>query len=159
MLSGRAKNGGTFPTRNRSCTDIICAILFFLVTAASFVAAFYGFKNGNLSNIVPPYDSSGNRCGQDTHTDYPFLYFKSTKASEWVDATACVKSCPKLDTDTIECEVNDQITDCAQLPVRASYSFGNRFCWPKDSEMEAATREKFATLGKQEAYGDIVDSW
>jgi hypothetical protein len=148
-----------FPTKNRSCTDIICALLFAIFTGFSVYAAFYGFSNGDLSNIIPPYDSSGNRCGKGDLKDFKFLYFTTVNPKSWTDKTACVKSCPATDKDTIECYTNKEVTDCSQLPVRAHYSFGERFCWPKDSKMESEIREKFKTLGKQEAYGDIVDSW
>lgn len=151
--------GGVFPTQDRKCTDIFCALLFFVFTAVSIYAAFYGFGKGDLSNIVPPYDSSGNRCGFGATKDYQFLYFESVTPTNWVDKTACVKACPLTDSSAIDCFTNKQVTDCKQLTIRESYSFAKRFCWPKNSKMEQSTREKFASLGKQEAYGDIVDSW
>jgi hypothetical protein len=151
--------GGVLPTQDRKCTDIFCALLFIVFTGVSIYAACYGFGKGDLSNIVPPYDSSGNRCGSGVTKDYTFLYFESTSPTNWVDKTACVKSCPISNSSKIECFTNKQVTDCNQLTSRESYSFAKRFCWPKNSAMETATREKFASLGKQEAYGDIVDSW
>lgn len=159
MIGGISKNAGIYPTPNRKCTDIICALLFIVFTGCSIAAAFYGFSNGDLTNIVPPYDSSGNKCNANATAGYKYLYFNNTNPTKWVDVTACVKSCPKLANDTIDCYTNQQVTNCSNLRVKASYSFGNRFCWPKNSTMEKVTREKFSTLGKQEAYGDIIDSW
>jgi len=159
MIGRPSKNPGIFPTQDRKCTDIICALLFIIFTGASIYAAFYGFSNGDLTNIIPPYDSSGNKCGVNATEGFNFLYFNSTSPLSWVDSTSCVKACPTDSTSTIDCFVNTQVTTCADLTVEPSYNFGNRFCWPKNSTMERETRDKFATLGKQEAYGDIVDSW
>lgn len=110
--------GDSLPTRKRSCTDIICALIFIIFTVLSGVAAFYGFSKGDVSNIIPPYDSSGNRCGKDKAKDFPYLYFKTTDPTAWVDHTACVKACPKTKTDKIECFVNKQVTKCDDLPSR-----------------------------------------
>lgn len=159
MLGGTNRNKGVFPTQNRKCTDVICALIFIIFTGASIYAAFYGFSNGDLSNIVPPYDSAGNRCGVNATAGFNYVYFNSTKPTSWVDVTACVKECPKYSNSTIDCYTNANVTNCYDLVVRPSYHFGNRFCWPKNTTMEHETREKFKSLGKQEAYGDIVDSW
>lgn len=108
---------------------------------------------------MPPYDSSGNRCGVGATLEYGVLYFEDVNPLKWVDKTACVKACPTTNTAKIECFTNKQIANCHELTVRESYTFAKRFCWPKNSKMEETTKEKFAQLGQQEAYGDIIDSW
>lgn len=153
------RNSLVLPTQNRKCTDIFCALLFLIATGASVYAALYGFTKGDLNNIIPPYDSSGNRCGQGALKDFGYLHFKEVTPTSWVKANACVKECPTVDKQAIDCYLNKQITNCSQLPSVPTYSFGKRFCWPKNSKMEGSIRDKFKTLGRQEAYGDIVDSW
>lgn len=148
-----------YPKRPRSCTDILCCFFFTLLTVGSVVAAFHGFAKGNTDNILQPYDSSGNACGRGKLEDYQYLYFNDIKLSDWTKQTICVKNCPLVDDSKIDCYPNKEFPQCTDLKSKASYSFANRFCWQKNVEMSSKLKEGFRKLFKQEAFGDVLDSW
>lgn len=162
---------GKYPT-DRSLTDILCCIIFLAATGFSVFLAIYGFSKGNLSNIMQPYDSSGNACGIGESADFSYLYLTSINPAKWTESNACVKACPKDETTEIECKTNEQVTDCGSLPKKETYLFASRFCISvssakdeADGETQAAQAaakfsfgDSFETFQK-EAYGDVVDSW
>ena len=43
----------------RRCTDWFMAIIFFIFFAGMFATAAYGFRNGDPSKLITPYDSDG----------------------------------------------------------------------------------------------------
>jgi len=56
---------GTFAIkRKRSCTDVICFLLFLVFLAGWGFIAFLAFKNGEISRVIYPTDSDGLVCGQ-----------------------------------------------------------------------------------------------
>lgn len=162
---------GKYPA-DRSLTDILCCIIFLAATGFSIFLAVYGFSKGNLSNIMQPYDSSGNPCGVGEAADFKFLYLTSVNPTKWTDLNACVKKCPETEEEEIECKTNEQVTDCGSLPKKKTYLFGSRFCISTAAAKEEASGEtegaqaaakfsfgsSFETFQK-EAYGDVVDSW
>ena len=65
----------------RSCTDIICLILFILLTVFMLVVAIYAWTHpsGDFKKLTSAYDPDGKGCGVD-YPDYPFIYFASPHA-------------------------------------------------------------------------------
>jgi hypothetical protein len=47
------------PTRNRSCTDILCCLLFLVFWAVSIFIFTETFKNGDVTKIARPFDADG----------------------------------------------------------------------------------------------------
>ncbi|XP_061169657.1 choline transporter-like protein 2 [Saccostrea echinata] len=93
------------PIKNRSCTDIICCLLFLIFLAGMVVCSAIGYARGNPYKLLYPTDSSGNICGYDTgYTDKPYLvYFDMLKCAKSGSAViitgcstpqVCVKTCP-----------------------------------------------------------------
>lgn len=148
-----------YPKKPRSCTDILCCLIFLLATVASIVAAIYGLSKGNTDNILQPFDSSGNACGRGELVEYQYLYFNEVTMTDWTKKNACVKSCPIADDTKIDCFKNKEVTDCGDLKSKASYAFADRFCWPKNQAMAEKVKTGFQKLFKQEAFGDVMDSW
>ncbi|XP_069121445.1 choline transporter-like protein 2 [Argopecten irradians] len=53
------------PLKNRSCTDIICCLLFLICIVAMIVCSAIGYARGNPAKLVFPTDSAGSICGYD----------------------------------------------------------------------------------------------
>lgn len=72
------------PTENRSCTDILCCLLFIANCLAFIVIFSIGVDQGKPGMIFAVWDSSSRPCGKTwtnnasvTHNleDFPYLYF------------------------------------------------------------------------------------
>ncbi|XP_060534569.1 choline transporter-like 2 isoform X2 [Cylas formicarius] len=91
------------PLKNRSCTDIICLLLFLVFIACWAGIGWYAIVNGDPSTLLVPRDSSGRRCGMDSDVkDRPYLFFfdltkcfaPTTPITGCRTEQVCVKSCP-----------------------------------------------------------------
>ena len=80
------------PIEKRSCTDILCLLLY----AAAMVLFWYMFTmalaNGEPERLIAVYDSSNKSCGID-YPDYPYLYWP-VPLPDQLNRTTCVESCP-----------------------------------------------------------------
>ncbi|KAF2353312.1 Choline transporter-like [Trinorchestia longiramus] len=91
------------PVKSRSCTDILCLLLFVVFLVGWGVVAVIGVMHGDPTRLLYPTDSRGQVCGRDTAVkDKPYLFFFDLTrcASPKVVATGCatpqvcVKECP-----------------------------------------------------------------
>jgi len=58
ILQDDLKDG---PTRTRSCTDILCCLVFVLFWSVSLFIFSQTFKNGDVTKIARPFDADGSR--------------------------------------------------------------------------------------------------
>lgn len=49
---------------DRSCTDILCCLIFLVFIVAMVGCSGYAIHNGDPERILTPFDSDGNACGQ-----------------------------------------------------------------------------------------------
>lgn len=63
------------PIKNRSCTDVICCILFVLFTVGMVAVGVIAFMWGDPKKILYPTDSLGNMCGYGNYKSKPNLFF------------------------------------------------------------------------------------
>jgi len=63
------------PVKKRSCTDIICLLLFLVALGAWGFVAYLAFSNGDINKLIYPTDSQGKICGNGTLKDRPNLLF------------------------------------------------------------------------------------
>ena len=64
------------PVADRSCTDILCCLIFVAFAVVLVGVSGYGFANGDPMLLLTTWDADGNGCGYSPATkDYPFLYF------------------------------------------------------------------------------------
>ncbi|CAM5105338.1 unnamed protein product [Natator depressus] len=96
------------PIRERSCTDIICCILFVVFLAGYIVVGILAWLYGDPRQVIYPRNSTGSYCGIGGNRDKPYvLYFDLLKCVTSLNilATAmnglqcpttqiCVASCP-----------------------------------------------------------------
>ncbi|XP_066993399.2 choline transporter-like 2 [Anabrus simplex] len=72
------------PLHKRSCTDIICLLIFVVFIAAWVAVGIVAFSNGNPARLISPIDYEGNHCGVDeVVADKPYLFY--------FDITKCVR--------------------------------------------------------------------
>ena len=72
------------PLEERSCTDIICCVIFLLFIIGLLVISIIGFKKGDPLLLATPFDPDGNACGESPgFKDFPFIYF-SRPSSEYL---------------------------------------------------------------------------
>ena len=103
---------------DRSCTDILCCLIFIAFIAGMVFVAGTGFINGDPLLLLTTWDYDGNGCGYSAKTkDYPYLYFPSidynavskldasvTSLNQVLKYSTCVKSCPSaVEGSPVEC--------------------------------------------------------
>jgi len=87
------------PMEERSCTDLICCVVFLAWWAAMAYIGYISMTTGEPETYLAVWDGGGVKCGLDTAAkDHKYLYFW-TPASKYLNRTTCVKACPT--------EVND----------------------------------------------------
>ncbi|KAK6980147.1 choline transporter-like protein 2, partial [Biomphalaria glabrata] len=78
------------PINNRSCTDIICCIIFIIFLMGMAVVSIVGYARGDPIRLIYPTDSHGNICGYGKYSDRPYLFF--------FDLVTCAKLGPAVVT-------------------------------------------------------------
>ena len=113
---------GNGPVQDRSCTDILCCLVFVAFIVGMVGTSGYGFLYGKPELLLTAWDADGNGCGYNATTkDYPYLYFPSIDLESLKNATndpsmesvtevlrysMCVKECPKgIEEETINCKM------------------------------------------------------
>ncbi|XP_038045351.1 choline transporter-like protein 2 isoform X2 [Patiria miniata] len=73
------------PIGNRSCTDVICCLLFIAFLVGMGVVGYFAYRDGDPLSLVYPTDSRGQICGvSEAVKDKPYLMF--------FDLLSCVAS-------------------------------------------------------------------
>jgi len=91
------------PVKNRSCTDVLCLLIFVAFLAGWGIVGYFGFLLGDPQRLLHPTDSEGRVCGLDENLVLkPYLFFFDlTKCANPTVLThgcptpqVCVSSCP-----------------------------------------------------------------
>jgi len=122
--------------KNRSCTDIICLLIFALYVGFMTYLFVYGLVVGDLQRVTSGYDAAGNVCGQKDNEAVenvpqsgrdmeakPFLYFDLVRTARIVGGESLN-------------EVRDDLGDQTLTKVEENYL---DFCL--EGETEAANVE------------------
>ncbi|XP_023337602.1 choline transporter-like protein 4 [Eurytemora carolleeae] len=98
------------PTKSRSCTDVLCLLLFLAFLGGWGAISYIAFSQGNPLQIVYPSNSSGQICGRDGNDGKPNLFFHDLTKCISVAAAlgcptpqVCVESCPEKTTSLYAC--------------------------------------------------------
>mgnify|MGYP001184644322 FL=1 len=91
------------PIKKRSCTDILCLLLFLAFLGGWGFVAYFGISNGDINKVLYPTDSQGAICGQGQLADRPYLLFYDLTRCLNPAAVAigcptpqvCVEKCPE----------------------------------------------------------------
>ncbi|KAI0226237.1 Choline transporter-like protein 4 [Lamellibrachia satsuma] len=82
------------PIKNRSCTDIICCLLFIICFVGMIAVGVYGFSRGDPNRLLYPTDSNGNLCGQGDYKAKPNLLFFDLVSCLKMGAAVVISGCP-----------------------------------------------------------------
>ena len=63
------------PVKKRSCTDILCLLLFLAFIGGWIFVAYLAFSQGDIDKVLHPTDSKGKVCGRGELEDKPYLMF------------------------------------------------------------------------------------
>lgn len=106
------------PVKSRSCTDVICCILFVLCIIGMVAVCFLGFVHGDPRRLVYPTDTRGNICGYGEYSDRPkLIFFDLLACSKMGHDVAkfgcptpqmCVKECPKTNYVYLESVIKER---------------------------------------------------
>lgn len=112
------------PIKNRSCTDIICCILFVLYLIGMIALGIAAYTMGNPYKLLNSVDSQGNICGYDQVViDKPKLVFfdlttcigdTASIASQLFAYSCptpqvCVKECPSVNSFALTAKTDDLV--------------------------------------------------
>lgn len=98
------------PIKNRSCTDVICCLVFILMVLAMLIVGLLSFSWGSPKRLLYPTDSQGNPCGQGEFAEKKNLFYFDLlqcipkDVSQMMKITGCpthqicVKNCPTKNT-------------------------------------------------------------
>uniref|UniRef100_A0A3Q1MBM9 Choline transporter-like protein n=1 Tax=Bos taurus TaxID=9913 RepID=A0A3Q1MBM9_BOVIN len=125
------------PIRNRSCTDIICCVLFFLFILGYIAVGILAWVYGDPKQVLYPRNSTGAYCGIGENKEKPYLlYFNifSCVLNTNIIAIAqnglkcptpqvCVSSCPEASW-TVEPRQFSQTVE------QVFYAANRNFCLP-----------------------------
>nr|XP_020829884.1 choline transporter-like protein 4 isoform X2 [Phascolarctos cinereus] len=131
------------PIKNRSCTDVICCVVFLVFIAGYIVVGLVAWLYGDPRQVLYPRNSTGAYCGIGENREKPYLYyfniFSCIMATTIITATMdglqcrttqiCVSSCPK--------EYWTVNLDQMYQPVKDVFNSSLQFCQPSvDPEMD-----------------------
>ncbi|KAM5262428.1 choline transporter-like protein 4 [Ctenodactylus gundi] len=131
------------PIKNRSCTDVICCVLFLVFILGYIVVGIVAWVYGDPRQVLYPRNSTGAYCGVGDNKDKPYvLYFNifscvlgpsillaAQNGLQCPTPQVCVSSCP----DTSWAVASSQFS----LTVGEVYTANRSFCLPGvSSDME-----------------------
>jgi len=95
----------TGPVKSRSCTDIICVLLFIVFVGGWVGVGVIGFQAGDPEQLVYPSNSEGEICGRKANEGKPNLFFHDLTKCISISAVfgcptpqVCVENCPQKTT-------------------------------------------------------------
>ena len=123
------------PVEDRSCTDVICCLVFLAFLVGLVGVSGYGLVYGDPMLFLTMWDADGNGCGASGNAteEYPYLYWpiidldkaKNDKGQidvkELLKFGTCVKECP-LATGKVDCYRNDYMVDNINFVEDCVYS-------------------------------------
>lgn len=112
------------PIKNRSCTDIICCLLFLIFIVGLFVVAFFAFKYGDPKLLLYPVNSEGELCGYGNQRGKNYLFFFDLVACGRMGVGVFVSGCPTPQICVSECPTSNFVYN----PTGGSNQFDEKYC-------------------------------
>ena len=91
--------------KSRSCTDILCILLFLVFLGGWVGVGVFGFLHGDPEQLIYPSNSRGEICGRGELADKPSLFFHDLSQCLKLGAVfgcstpqVCVAECPQKTT-------------------------------------------------------------
>ena len=106
------------------------------------------------------YSLLGNSCGRKETkdaTEFKYLYFNLPNLGSGIlSRTICVKSCPKSDTEKLECFPTKNIQKCEDLKSYNSISVLDGFCIPTQTDSLQKVASTFSGMNLQSIYESAI---
>lgn len=71
--------------------------------------------------------------------------------------TVCVKECPKVNKEKVECYPNKDITKCDNFETYATTKVSERFCWPQ-GDLGKKLKSGLNKYASEEWFNDIFEA-
>ena len=134
---------GNHITKNRSCTDVLCVLVFIVFLGGWVGVGVIGLLDGHPEQLVYPSNSRGELCGRGVHEDKPYVLFHDPTQCLSVSAIfgcptpqICVESCPDQTTSLYAYALYKSGAGGTFDQFDADYQ--RQFCVPEVSEQEWA---------------------
>eukprot|EP00825_Cyclidium_porcatum_P019462 TRINITY_DN220_c0_g1_i3.p1 TRINITY_DN220_c0_g1~~TRINITY_DN220_c0_g1_i3.p1 ORF type:complete len:664 (-),score=98.29 TRINITY_DN220_c0_g1_i3:141-2132(-) len=84
------------PIENRSCTDILCCLLFLASIAVMVYLTIIAYTKGDVWRVLAAWDPDSRACGVGDYKDYKYIYFSIPCPDTTILKTynICVDKCP-----------------------------------------------------------------
>ena len=148
--------------KERRCTDVLCAIIFFCFLLAMGGVTIYGYVEGHPWEYIAPIDGDNNICGySEGYEGYDYLYIANIKAASEDPDNAfrygvCVSSCPSDPTDTIDCIPTSEVDVCTLDTVN---QYGSKrvldYCVPKEDTLSSEVAANYADAKAEYQSSDL----
>ncbi|XP_072800803.1 choline transporter-like protein 4 isoform X2 [Vicugna pacos] len=124
------------PIKNRSCTDIICFVLFFVFILGYIAVGLVAWVYGDPQQVLYPRNSTGAYCGVGQNKDKPYLlYFNIFSCVLTTNIIAVAKN-------GLECPTPQEVLESLQLELCPSFllpstpALGRCFPWSNSTVPE-----------------------
>ena len=121
------------PISKRSCTDMICWLIWVCSVGFWVFTIFYGIGKGDPKKVFAAWDEDGQQCGYSTVTkSYSYAYFYTVLDVSLITTVQqrviCVSGCPTYTTDPAVTALDTLATKsvtCVDTTASASFSNTN----------------------------------
>ncbi|XP_051776149.1 choline transporter-like protein 4 [Erpetoichthys calabaricus] len=123
------------PIHNRSCTDIICCILFMVFILGYIVVGILAWLYGDPRQVVYPRNSTGVYCGFGANTGKPYAFYfdilKCISATNIMAAALNGFQCPTTQVCVASCPSSFGIVNVVALATaNVQSTFNQTYCNP-----------------------------
>ncbi|XP_038540430.1 choline transporter-like protein 4 isoform X2 [Canis lupus familiaris] len=125
------------PIRNRSCTDVICCVLFLLFILGYIVVGIVAWVYGDPRQVLYPRNSTGAYCGVGANKDKPYLLyfniFSCVLTANVITVAENGLQCPTPQVCVSSCPENAWTVEVNQLSEKVGevfYTANRNFCLP-----------------------------
>ncbi|XP_053328892.1 choline transporter-like protein 4 [Spea bombifrons] len=143
-----AKYDPTFkgPIKSRSCTDIICCVLFMVFILGYIAVGILAWLHGDPRQVIYPRNSTGMYCGIGENAEKPFvLYYNILKCINILTSAMNGFQCPTTQVCVAECPSSLKFSKPGEAPARA---FAQEYCQPQINLSD--TRETVISIIEKE---------
>lgn len=128
---------GNHITKNRSCTDVLCILLFLVFAGGWIGVGILGLLGGDPEQLVYPSNSRGEICGRGEHEDKPYVLFHDPTKCLSLSAIfgcptpqICVESCPDQTTSLYAFALSKKEEDGGTFG-KFNEDYQRQFCVPE----------------------------
>ena len=134
-VNEKLKQGGGFASYNqRSCTDVLFLILFWVGMGFMLFLGIDGLLKGNPKKLLSPLDGDNKFCGIDKgylEYDKLFIPLEEANIANLFKGSVCVRECPQKDAET-DCKETSTHEKCPTAQYDTADTIGVGYCLPTD---------------------------